>query len=131
MRRSGLTMKFKREFLKRMLNTNPNWAIRALMLVYSFQTDDEQVSGFTSEDNKVGFSGAHAEICSSFAEQYEKKGWLSEKQMTILFKTIPKYWKQVLNSCDEKKLINAMRTDGVLDQIGNESAKAHALSTII
>ena len=81
--------------LREMLGTNAKWAIAGLSRIYANQTADEQDSGMTSEDNGIGFTGVDAEILSSFAEQVEKGRTLSPKQMTLLFKKMPKYAKQL------------------------------------
>lgn len=88
------------------LATEPKWAVRALTVVYEGQTSQEQQASTTVEDNGMGFSAFDAEILSSFAQQVER--WnradptrryatpLSEKQMALLFKRIPKYAGQLL-----------------------------------
>lgn len=84
-----------------MLATSPKWALRALTIVYGFQTEDEQHSGETTVSNGMGFSGMDANILSSFAQQIEKGRILSEKQMAILFKKMPRYWKQIMPEIPE------------------------------
>ena len=42
-----------------------------------------------------------ANILSSFAQQIEKGRILSEKQMAILFKKMPRYWKQIMPEIPE------------------------------
>lgn len=90
--------KFKYEriaLLKERLRSNAEWALRALIRIYEYQTADEQLCGHTREHNHVGFSGVDGELLSSFAEQYQKKGYLSKKQMALVFKKMPKYAKQL------------------------------------
>lgn len=87
----------RKELLREKLGTNRAWALRALVRIYELQTSDEQASGHTREYNEVGFSGVDGEILSSFAEQYKEKGFLSKKQMDILFGKMPKYWRQLDN----------------------------------
>lgn len=109
-----ITKKAKQEFLKTKLSTDSRWAIKAMLLIYSKQTHDEQLQGSTEHDNGIGFSGAHAEIMSSFAKQYQKWNKLSDKQLKIVFKIMPKYWKQVLGCSNEQKLIASMLNDNVI-----------------
>jgi hypothetical protein len=90
----------KKETIKvfrEMLSINDSWAIRGLLRIYENQTTDEQVAETTKYHNNIGFSGAHAEIMSSFAKQYQDKGYLSKKQMQIVHKIIPHYAKQLYN----------------------------------
>ena len=92
--------------LKEQLATRDNQAIKGLLTIYSYQTNEEQDNGYTKEYNGVGFSGFDSEILSSFAEQYKAKGWLSPKQMMFVKKYIPKYARQILEiSLKNKKII--------------------------
>lgn len=99
-----VTKKRQKEFLKDKLSSNSKWALKALLTIYKNQTDEEQEVGHTYYNNGIGFSGVDSQILSSFAEQYLNKGYLSNKQMSILFKNIPKYWSQVLEVSDQEKL---------------------------
>ena len=92
--------------IKNQLATNPAWALRALVKIYERQTADEQCSGITKEDNGVGFSGVDANILSSFATQVLNGRNLSAKQMAIVYKKMPRYWKQVASLIPADKLEN-------------------------
>lgn len=97
-------------FIAHMLGTNPAWAMRAITVLYAFQTADEQVSGSTKEHNGAGFNGTDAFILSSFAEQIAK-GWkLSQKQLAIAFKKLPKYSRQIWGA------VPAEKRDGITAQ---------------
>jgi hypothetical protein len=91
-------------YLKSKLATDSAWAIKGLVKIYTLQTADEQDSGHTSHDNGVGFSGCDAEILSSFATQVNRGRNLSPKQMAIVFKKMPRYWKQIASFIPENKL---------------------------
>ena len=83
--------------LKQQLATRPQQAINGLMRVYANQTADEQQEGSVRVLNGVGFVPTDSVILSSFAEQYQKKGSLSNKQMAILYKKMPKYARQLID----------------------------------
>ena len=92
-------------FVKNMLATNKVWALKALVRIYQEnQTADEQMAKTTSHDNGIGFSGVDAQFASSLAEQYLKRGGLSDKQMGFVFKIMPKYAGQVVKMSDSNKL---------------------------
>jgi hypothetical protein len=93
-----------KDFIKNQLATNPTWAVKALVKIYERQTIDEQNSQSTKENNGIGFNGLDANILSSFAEQVNKGRNLSVKQMTIVYKKMPRYWKQVANLIPADKL---------------------------
>lgn len=100
-----------KNFLKNKLATDKSWALRGLTRIYEKQTLTEKASKNTSELNGVGFSGADAEILSSFAEQYQRKGFLSEKQMVLVLKKMPRYWGQIQTLIPEDKLSTLVLTE--------------------
>lgn len=92
-------------FVKNQLATNKLWATKALVRIYQEnQTADEQAAKVTSHDNGIGFSGCDAEFLSSLAEQYLRRGNLSDKQMVFVYKKMPKYAGQVIKMSDATKL---------------------------
>lgn len=99
-----ITLAQKQAFIKGKLSTSPAWALKGLLSIYDYQTETEQNYGATIEDNGVGFTGVDAEILSSFAQQYVKRNSLSPKQMQLLFKKMPKYWRQIMMISDPEKL---------------------------
>ena len=82
--------------LKTQLATRPQQAIKGLMRIYSNQTESEQSSGIVISNNGIGF--VDSEILTSFAKQFEERGSLSEKQLAILYKKMPKYAGQLINA---------------------------------
>lgn len=99
-----ITKKSRKEFLKNKLGTNRTWAINAMLKIYEYQTSEEQNIESTTEHNGVGFTGFDGEILSSFVGQWQRRKSLSEKQLIIVFKKMPKYWNQILNISDLDKL---------------------------
>jgi hypothetical protein len=99
-------------FVKNKLSTSKVWAIKGLVRIYQEnQTSDEQVAKTTSHDNGIGFTGCDAGFLSSLAEQYLRRGDLSDKQMSFVFKKMPKYAGQVIAMSEPLKL-NAMVAAG-------------------
>ena len=99
-----MTKKEIHSFVRHQLSTNEKWARAALLRIYDRQTENEKAAGVTLVYNNIGFSGAHSEIMSSFAEQLRRKGWLSPKQMKLVFRIIPKYTRQIVEISDQAKL---------------------------
>lgn len=106
-----VTIAKKKEFLKDKLSTSQVWATRALIKIFEYQTTEEQNMQATVENNGVGFTGIDAEILSSFANQYLKRGSLSEKQLNLLMRKMPKYWKQIMHISDTEKLEELVRKE--------------------
>ena len=84
--------------LKTQLATHPQQAIKGLMRIYANQTESEQSSGIVISNNGIGFVHVDSEILTSFAKQFEERGSLSEKQLAILYKKMPKYAGQLINA---------------------------------
>lgn len=84
--------------LKTQLATRPQQAIKGLMRIYANQTEGEQSSGIVISNNGIGFVHVDSEILTSFAKQFEERGSLSEKQLAILYKKMPKYAGQLINA---------------------------------
>lgn len=95
------TKKDKIAFIRHMVNTDANWALKGMMRIYGNQTSEEQVHQMTKEDNKIGFCGPDAGIMSSLAEQYNDRNSLSRAQMGLVFKIMPKYAKQLMMCAEE------------------------------
>lgn len=100
-----ITQQQIKEFVRGKLANDTRWALHGLTKIYEFQTTEEQEHETTSERNNVGFTGVDGEILASFAKQYNSRKWLSEKQMAILMRKMPKYWKQIVKISDEEKLL--------------------------
>lgn len=115
-------------FVRNKLTTDDLWARKALLLIYSHQTANEQQIGHTTVNNNVGFTGIDSKFMSSLAKQLKKKieelkvlhsdwnetllvknAWISAKQLTCLHKNIKKYWKQVYTNSDEIKLLKMIK----------------------
>lgn len=86
------------------ITTERNRAIKALLRIYEYQTEDEKACGTVDNLNGVGFVGTDAELLTSFCKQYEIKKTLSDKQMAILFKKIGKYAGQLTRQAISKNL---------------------------
>ncbi len=76
----------------RELLTKNDFAVkRAIIALYSLQTESEKSQHTTKEHNKKGFNSADADFLSSLAEQLVKSGTLSAKQLASGRKAVMKY----------------------------------------
>lgn len=82
--------------LKMQLATRDRQALKGLVTIYGFQTDEEQEKGNTLEYNQMGFTGLDGQFLSSLAEQYIARGSLSPKQIVYVKKAMPKYAGQLI-----------------------------------
>jgi hypothetical protein len=84
-----------KERVMEIITTNKALAIQALLALYDSQTEAEKAHHATHEDNGVGFCKFDSELLTSFAQQVKLRGWLSGKQMIVLRRRLPKYWRQI------------------------------------
>lgn len=114
-------------FIRHKIGTKPSWTIKTLLTIYAYQTDMEQRLEQTSVNNAVGFTGFDGHLMSSFAKQYIKRfsnkypeGDMSKifdeklftkKQFEILKRAMQKYWKQILEVSDERKLLKQIAAE--------------------
>lgn len=100
-----LTNKNITSYVRHQLATNAAWSVKALVRIFQEnQTQDEQVIEATKEDNGIGFTGTDGQFLSSLAKQAIARGSLSPKQMTFVFKKMPKYHKQVIAMSNQEQL---------------------------
>lgn len=83
------------EEIRELVGCDRAWACRAIVALYKCQTPDEQASMETKHHNSAGFNGVDAEILSSFAEQLLRPRRLSDKQMQVAYRKLPKYAAQL------------------------------------
>ena len=103
-------------FLKKKLSSDRRWAVRALERIYKCQSDEELASKQTVDRNNVGFSSVDAPILTGVCEFYQKRGYLTDKQMgNVVFKIMPRYASQLYRlisaSDKDKKRLDQMAED--------------------
>jgi hypothetical protein len=99
-----------KEAIVKLLETNDKAIIRALAVLYSNQTASEQRSESTINRNGEGFRPCHARMGTSMHEFYQKRGFLSPKQIAY-WRVKDKngdmrlaiYWRQLAEAAEAKK----------------------------
>ena len=92
-----------------LLSTNDKAVARALVLLNQRQTFDEQASETTRHANGRGFRPCHARMGTAMAQFYEKRGFLSPKQLAYWRRPDKKgnmriaiYWSQLVEEAEKK-----------------------------
>ncbi len=110
------------------VGSEPDWAERAIVALFAWQTEDEQKSNTAKESNGRGFGGGDASLLSSFAQQIlglpqprrgyhdDRGNWrrayivpakpprhLTTKQLHCAFQRLPKYAAQLHRISEAKK----------------------------
>jgi hypothetical protein len=120
-----ITKKGLGEFVKFKLQTDMKWSLRALVVVYEAQDDEEKMYSKASKRNKIGFNKVDAKRLTYIAEHFSRYKFLSEKSIETVQRLIPKYWNQILNVCDTEKLEGQYRRyivnrETVIEQVATE-----------
>lgn len=81
--------------LKEKLASDQRIALKGLLRIYEGQTDGEKAMHGAVYDNGIGFNATDAEILTSLAQRVLANKPLTEKQMAVVYKTMPKYAGQI------------------------------------
>lgn len=93
---------YKRDQIHNMLMSSDASLIRGLLRIYAHQTMDEQKSATVNRSNGIGFRSCDARILTSLAQQAQRKGRLSIKQLDLLRRKMPVYVGQLTNFANGK-----------------------------
>jgi hypothetical protein len=93
---------YTKEEIKQQLSTNPKWIERGLVVLYQRQTYEEQQSGGTIVDNKMGFNGSDSRYLTYCSKWVLSGNRLNEKHLQKCGKMLPKYWKQIMDIIKSK-----------------------------
>lgn len=80
------------------MEVDDNFLVGCLMTIYSFQEEDEKATESTRHLNNVGFNALDAGIMSSFAQFYQRTGFLTPKQLNAARRIMKKYSRQLLDA---------------------------------
>ena len=92
-----------KESIRDLLDRNDKAVYRAILLIYSFQTDEEKYMGATKTVNGKGFSKFDVEVLSSYAMQLRRGQGLSLKQMYVARPKIKKYAGQIISYMKQRE----------------------------
>jgi len=92
-----------KESVKDLLRTNDKAVQRAILRIYTFQTDEEKYFENVKVVNGKGFNKFDAEVLSNFARQIKRGQDLTEKQMYVARPKIMKYAGQLLSYMKTKE----------------------------
>lgn len=95
-------------FIRKKISSNEKWALRGLLKTYEHQTDEEKNSAETINENGIGFSGVDANFLTGVVDFYNRNGFVTKKQMAIVFVKMKKYAGQLYSICDKEKLYKVM-----------------------
>ena len=94
---------WNKESIKNLILTNDKAVYRALLLLYSFQTEEEKYLEVTKTVNGKGFNKLDTEQLSSFARQILGGKHLTQKQLYVARYKLVKYSNQILLYMKERE----------------------------
>ncbi len=102
-------MLLTKESIVTLLKQNDKAVARALVVLNNNQTADEQVQETVKYQNGMGFRPCHARMGTSMATFFEKRGYLTPKQVAYWRKLDAKgnmrigiYWNQLIDAANAK-----------------------------
>jgi len=95
---------WNKDAIKEKLRTDRAWVEKAILTIYSCQTEREQRLDEAISRNGIGFTGVDAPILSGFARWLStgKDRHLTPLQFMVAKRKMPKYWKQILEAIKAK-----------------------------
>lgn len=133
------TQKQWESYLKDLLKTNDNTLLKAIVLIYDNQTEEEKSKGESVEDNNIGFTKWDAKEMGDIARKIKRGEPLTIGELAKSRNKMQKYWKQLMYISKhqqeekakaealelEKKLAEEARLAEVEDKKGREQFKQH------
>jgi hypothetical protein len=95
-------MTYAKAEIQEKLKTDQRWLERAIVVLYEYQTSDEQKSEITKWMNGVGFNSPDSRRLSKYAEYINSGKRLSGWHLKKAFSIVPKYAGQILTIINNK-----------------------------
>jgi len=109
---ASFTKKEAIEYLRWRIGFDDKWCKKALTVIFSRQTVEEQNTDQTILYNKMGFTGRDANFLSSIYKNMKQyNGHLTSRQLDVLKRIMPKYSRQIYSVCDPEKLERIIDND--------------------
>lgn len=104
-----ITKKALKEFIRYKVSSDDRWALRALIVIYNEQNEDEKLYGVANKQNGRGFGKIDASRMCPLAERYKRKHYLTPYDMITIHRVMKKYSRQLFDLSDKSKLESAYR----------------------
>lgn len=83
-------------YLQNLVKTNDKALLRSILVIYNNQTDEEQVTGESTEENDVGFTKWDAKEMTAIAKKIQRHEALTKGELAKSRNKMCKYWKQLM-----------------------------------
>jgi hypothetical protein len=92
---------WNKDSIQNLLSSNDKAVARAVLAIYSLQTEDEKSTEATRHTNSVGFNHSDARRGSYYAEYVNKTGRLTGRHLEIARSMMMKYHRQLSDIANE------------------------------
>lgn len=96
-------MEYTKEVIQAKLSTDIRWIEKAVLVLFSRQTDDEQTNQVTRWENGRGFNSSDSRYLTYIAKYLLGGRHLSGRHLEKVATKMPKYWRQILEEIQMKK----------------------------
>lgn len=85
-----------REYLTDLVKSNDKALMKAITVIYDFQTEEEKLKGAAIDENDRGFGKVDARDLGKMAEKIRAGIPLTEGELARARNKMPKYWQQLM-----------------------------------
>ena len=100
----GFSKKSVLAYMKTQLSMRPSWSMRGCVRIYEKQTKRERRSDVAHGHNGVGFNKLDTPRLSVLARKINNNTSLTDKEINLLCKRMPRYAGQLISIADLNKL---------------------------
>ncbi len=83
-------------YIKNLVKTNDRALVKAILLIYDLQTEEEKNTGQSVEENKIGFNKIDAYELGNIAKKIKRGQSLTKLEVAKSRNKMQKYWKQLM-----------------------------------
>lgn len=83
-------------YIKDLLKHDNKALLRAIVIIYDNQTEEEKRKRLSISENKIGFSKIDVEVMSKIANKIKDGKLLTEGELEMSRNKMTKYWKQLM-----------------------------------
>ena len=96
-------MQYTKEYIQAKLSTDIRWIEKAVLVLFSRQTDDEQTQQTTRLENGRGFNSSDSRYLTYVSNYLLGGRHLSGRYLEKVSAKMPKYWRQILEEIQIKQ----------------------------
>ncbi len=108
------------KYIKDLLKNDDKALLRAIVIIYNNQTEEEKRKRLSISENKIGFSKIDVEVMSKIANKIKGGNLLTEGELEMSRNKMTKYWKQLMVYSKNKAELKNMKVQKEVKPIEDE-----------